>query len=287
MIKVLHSSPNSAKPKVIYGPDVMRQFVEKITFPRVYGTPENEKARSFIREELSDIFFGEFPNVTGPFCNILAGDLRTAKVLVGAHYDSVPNSPGADDNASAVAVMLRIAAHMTPADDVCFVAFNGEENNLAGSKHFVHTLGKNDLEEIHILEMVGCRKHTPNSQENPLAHLGVKMPDVGNFIGAVSNSEHLLKNLIDCAAVSDVPVVGMATPPGVTVEKISEIAPPLLRSDHAPFWGIGKEAVMWTDTAEFRNEHYHQSTDTPDTLDYEFMSGVADVIIEIIKRRRK
>ena len=62
-------------------------------------------------------------------------------------------------------------------------------------------------------------------------------------------------------------------------EVIRQAAPNVLRSDHAPFWKAGIPALMWTDTAEFRNPHYHRESDTPDTLDYAFMAEVARILV--------
>jgi hypothetical protein len=66
------------------------------------------------------------------------------------------------------------------------------------------------------------------------------------------------------------------------LEAIRRSAPHVLRSDHAPFWERGRPALMWTDTAEFRNPHYHRPTDTPDTLDYDFMAGVTRLLIHAV-----
>ena len=75
----------------------------------------------------------------------------------------------------------------------------------------------------------------------------------------------------------DFPVLSLKVYAGV-----EKLLPVLQRSDHAPFWGAGIPAIMWTDTAEFRNKHYHQSTDTPDTLDYDFLRRVSQILIATI-----
>lgn len=83
-----------------------------------------------------------------------------------------------------------------------------------------------------------------------------------------------------------IPVVGLSVD-GYTINQIRHVAPHLLRSDHEPFWSAGfLDTAMWTDTAEFRNPNYHERTDTPITLDYEFMGDVANAIVEVIRGAR-
>ena len=88
--------------------------------------------------------------------------------------------------------------------------------------------------------------------------------------------EHVLATA-DCHAV---PVQGLFLP-DVPLEMIGRISS-FLRSDHAPFWREGIPALMWTDTAEFRNPHYHLPTDTPETLDYEFLAGVTRLLVHAV-----
>jgi hypothetical protein len=107
MLPVLkRSNPGSASSDLGIDQDYLREIVGKLAFPRPIDSAENAIARSIVAEE-----FGKFhdPVVAGTTRNVCAGDVATAKILVGAHYDSVPGTPGADDNASAVAVMLAVA----------------------------------------------------------------------------------------------------------------------------------------------------------------------------------
>jgi hypothetical protein len=258
----------------------MRAVVEKLNFPRPIQTEANDRARKIICDEFANIF-GKQPVVSGAWNNIVMGDPQTARVLVGAHYDTVATTPGADDNSSALAVMLRIASNLSAEDDVCFVAFNCEEFGLLGSKDFVNglVLKGHQLQQVHILEMVGYKSIQPNSQENPLPIPG--LPTVGDFIGVVSNKS-LIKTIMQHANKINVPLLGL-TLPDVPLQMIEQMAVNLLRSDHYPFWIAGiLDAAMWTDTANFRNPNYHEPTDTPDTLDYEFMAAVGDVILDVI-----
>ena len=286
-MKIYQNTPSSAPKKDFYGPDVLRGIVEYISVPRVFESLENEKIREFIFNEFQRIF-GETPRILGDTKNIVIGDLATAKIVVGAHYDSVEGTPGADDNASAVATMLRIAAHVHPKDKACFVAWNGEECGLLGSKEFVSMIPKhNKIEQVHVLEMVGYCTSEPNSQKNPLAGAFDGLPTVGNFIGVVSQDAGLIQNIATASNAVDIPIVGLSIG-GFSINHIEQWFPHLLRSDHYPFWANERpiSAAMWTDTAEFRNKNYHQKTDTPETLNYEFMASVGDAIIETIKGAR-
>jgi hypothetical protein len=253
----------------------LKTIVENLSFPRPYGTQSNKKAEAYVCKEFKNIF-NEF-NLIGKHNNIYAGcSPDKAEILIGAHYDSVPNSPAADDNASAVAVMLLCAKELKNNSNICFMAFNCEEYGIAGSKEVAKNL--NNLKEVHILEMVG---YTSAIQENPLPGL-IDCPTKGDFIGCVSNSKTFMTKIMSEANKISIPVVGVSLPtPDMNV--IESISPHLLRSDHVGFWKNHIPTAMWTDTAEFRNKNYHLETDTPDTLDYFFMSEVAKNIIGLYK----
>jgi hypothetical protein len=259
----------------------MRAFVEKINFPRPVHTEANDRARKIVCDQFATIF-GKEPVVVGEWQNVVFGDPLNSRVLVGAHYDTVATTPGADDNSSALAVMFHIASNLSADDDVCFVAFNCEEIRLQGSKEFVRGLHRHRLQEVHILEMVGYRSFEPNSQRNPLPISG--LPTVGDFIGVVSHKS-LIDKIMQNADNINVPLLGLSLP-DMPLKLLEQHAPHLLRSDHFPFWGAAiLNTAMWTDTAEFRNPNYHQPTDTPDTLDYEFMAAVGDVILDVINAK--
>jgi hypothetical protein len=211
------------------------------------------------------------------------GNPRNSVILIGAHYDSVPGTPGADDNASAVAALLGCAkavAEYAQNIPVCFVSFNREEDNLIGSADFVKTyLPASDLQirQAHILEMVGYCSHSPHSQRKPLG-LPVTIPKQGNFLGLIGNkhSNSLIDSLLRQAKsyLRDFPVVGLKIYFG-----LENFFYHLLRSDHTPFWRRKLPALMWTDTANFRNPNYHRVTDTPDTLDYGFLRRVTQLLV--------
>ncbi len=196
--------------------------------------------------------------------------------IVGAHYDSVIGTPGADDNASAVAVMLELARRTTakpPGVPLRFVAFTLEEppthaTRHQGSRVFVKRLTEagGQVAGAIILEMVGL---TIPKQHYPLFLRWAGYPDAGNFIGIVGNgaSKPLGERVLR----------GMRKNPALPVESLfvwlnGWLIPDTRLSDHAPFWDKGFPALMITDTAFFRNPNYHGPNDTADTLDYAFMA---------------
>src|SRR5439155_24919694 len=109
-------------------------------------------------------------------------------------------------------------------------------------------------------------------------------PDIGDFLGLLANchSNAVAEKLVTLAAanVSQFPVLALKVYLG-----IEKYFGHLLRSDHAPFWQAGIPAVMWTDTSEFRNPHYHRASDTPDTLDYEFLAQVTKLALARVLAR--
>jgi hypothetical protein len=154
-MELLYSKPGTLPPSPGVDQEYLREVVSKLSFPMVYGTPANAEAEKVVAEEFRGVF-GKCL-VLGKARNVCAGDVAQARILIGAHYDSVTETPGADDNASAVAVMLAVARSIGPRRDVMYVAFNGEECNLAGSLEFVDSMASEmkRLEQVHILEMVG------------------------------------------------------------------------------------------------------------------------------------
>jgi Zn-dependent M28 family amino/carboxypeptidase len=263
----------------------LRETVEAIAIPRHFQleTEANRQVAAWIEDRFAA--FGMQVERQGPYNNIVAVSAdarREPQMIIGAHYDSVPRSPGADDNASAVAAMLGCAEAVTaarPDHCVCFVAFNCEEDGLLGSLDFVATspsFDRRTIREAHILEMVGYCSHLANSQRVP-PKLPVRIPQVGNFLGLIGNraSNHLVTQLLQQARGSNpvFPVLGLKVMLGLEKHFAS-----LTRSDHAPFWTAGIPTLVWTDTSEFRNPHYHQITDTPDTLDYGFLANVTRLL---------
>lgn len=259
--------------------DQLRDWVRYLAQPRHFNA-EAERNRAigdWLAETLRNLGYGvERQGISG---NIIAGSITagTRAILIGAHYDSVPNCPGADDNASAVAAMLACAAALTqtsPRLPIIFAAFNREEDGFIGSREFVAQYHSSiRFECAHILEMVGYASGAPGSQRLPTG-LQIQLRDAGDFLGLLANeqSASAMKLVLQQSrtVAPALPVTGLQVGPGA-----ERAFPVLARSDHVPFWHQNIPALMWTDTAEFRNPHYHQPTDTPETLDYAFLHRVA------------
>lgn len=230
-----------------------------------------------------------FPALGKSYVNIIAvkhpsgrvGRKRQAPLLVGAHYDTVIGSPGADDNASALAVLLEAADRLRQTvltRPVWLAAFSLEEHGLLGSRAFISGLKQRGqpLEGTIVLECVGYASEEAGSQRTPPG-VPIPVPSVGNFLGVVGNeaSRHLVAAIERSARR-----VAPGTPTvALTVPARGEMLPDVRRSDHAAFWDEGYPAVMLTDTANFRNPHYHQSSDTLDTLNLDFLGGVSDIVV--------
>lgn len=206
----------------------------------------------------------------------LPGNPGAPILELGAHYDSVIQSVGADDNASGVAGVLEIARMMSGLRlerTVRFCFFCLEEYGLKGSDHHAGQIRIRDelLEGIIVFEMIGYATEQPGSQEAPARiPFLVWPPTVGNFITVVGNiSSGGLGNLVEDAAERYVPRLKY-----YSVNRIGGFFSDAARSDHSPYWTRGYRGIMLTDTANFRNPHYHRETDTPDTLNYKFMREV-------------
>jgi Zn-dependent M28 family amino/carboxypeptidase len=206
---------------------------------------------------------------------------RPAPILIGAHYDTFLGSPGADDNASALTVLLELACklrRMAVARPVWLAAFCLEEQGLLGSQAFVSRLklANQQLAGAIILECVGFASYDEGSQLIPPG-VPVAVPTVGNFLGIIGNeASRSLVAVVEQNARESVPTLSTI---GLAVPGRGEALPDVRRSDHAAFWDEGYPAVMLTDTANFRNPHYHQPTDTIETLNLAFLEGVIEVVV--------
>jgi Zn-dependent M28 family amino/carboxypeptidase len=291
-VKITHSRklrplPSSPRIKAIIetvSDAQLRQWVEHIARPRHFrAEPAQNRATA---DWLSEVFLSMDYRVQrqGKYSNVLALPRASFDelILVGAHYDSVPMSPGADDNGSAIAAMLGCAAAcslLRPPLPVVFAAFNREEDGLLGSRDFVESFlpkAPFRVTSAHVLEMVGYASSKPGSQRIP-AGLPVKIGDTGDFLGLLANgrSAAAMDSVLRHAG-SYVPALSVM---GLSVRfGMERFLPVLSRSDHVPFWARKIPAVMWTDTSEFRNHHYHRLTDTPGTLDYRFLKQVTQLL---------
>lgn len=290
---------------------IRSHIVELTRVPRPCGSVVLENCRQYVERQLKesgwtvqrhewsevndcgDLNYGE--RLTG--INLIATRANHAPsaataparplLCVGAHLDSRPDTPGADDNASAVAVLLEIARLIesrTPnsdALDLQLVAFDLEENGMLGGREHARQSRASgiDLRGMISLEMLGYCDHRPGSQQLPRSLTGL-YPDTGNFIAIIGNQNST--ELIEVArqgmsTVSSLPVETLQVPENGTLLQATRL------SDHSPFWDAGYPAVMVTDTSFLRNPHYHQPTDTLSTLDLDFLHGVAEGCLNAVR----
>ncbi|MDX2231877.1 MAG: M20/M25/M40 family metallo-hydrolase [Leptolyngbyaceae cyanobacterium bins.349] len=205
-------------------------------------------------------------------------------VLIGAHYDAVPGTPGADDNASGVAALLELAQALAaqPARyPVRLVAFDLEEYGMVGSEHYASDLQQQG-QKIRLmlsLEMLGYCTQAPNSQQYPIEAMKAVYPSTGNFIGLIGNLPTTPDLLHFSHHIAKAGVPSQWLPAGMRGEMVRATR----LSDHAPFWDRGYKAIMVTDTAFMRNPHYHQTSDRLETLDLDFMAGICQGLIVAIQ----
>jgi len=207
-------------------------------------------------------------------------------VVIGAHYDSVHGSPGANDNGSAVAVLLELARKFASeklSRTVRFVAFANEEppfflTDKMGSRVYATGCRQryDDIRAMIALETMGCYNNAPGSQRYPPL-FNFFYPDRGNFIAFVGNIAS--RSLVSRAARvfrshSDFPLETLAAP---------ALVPGVNWSDHDSFWQEGWRAFMVTDTAPYRYPHYHEATDTPDKVNCDALARVTMGIEAVVR----
>ncbi len=218
------------------------------------------------------------------------GDNPALHYVLGAHYDSVAGTVGADDNASAVAVLLETARILQAGKhnqngklQITFVAFALEEPPVfntpdMGSRVFAEKAREASvtIDGMICLEMVGYTCNEPGCQQFPFPLQFFGYPDTGDFIGIVGNIRSLgLTRRLKTSFRQNphLPVVSL------TVPFNGWIMPAVRLSDHASFWDQGYRAVMLTDSAFYRNPHYHKASDTMQTLDLGYMAELVKSLV--------
>lgn len=225
--------------------------------------------------------------VNGVTCENLIAEVEGGReiVVIGAHYDTFDGSPGADDNASGVAVLLELARRfraLKPERTLRFVAFVNEEppffqSEAMGSVQYAKSCRQRGetIASMISVESVGYFSERLRSQSYPPA-IAALYPSTGDFIGFVGNpmSGRLVRECVSAfRSAAAVASEGAIVP---------ELIPQVGWSDQWPFWRMGTPAVMVTDTAPFRNPHYHLDSDVATTLDYERMVRVADGLQHVV-----
>jgi hypothetical protein len=263
----------------------LKQHVQSLNFDRDPNDhyPELEWAAEYIRNEFLKLGFEVKEDIfqwEGRSYRNIAAEKRGRTspkhiFILGAHYDTVPGSPGADDNTSGIAVLLEVARNIqavTLEATIRLIAFSLEEYDFIGSTHYVKSLGKEEERILGMisLEMVGFT----GSKQNYPPYINPKYyPNVGDFVAIISNerSNTLLEEV--CRSfkthVPQLPLESLIVPGnGEGMEEVR-------LSDHSTFWDQGFQALLITDTSFLRNPNYHLPSDRMETLDFEFMQKVA------------
>ena len=247
----------------------------------MYIGEELRRAGAEVTEQTFEAGGGSYRNVIGSF-----GPEGRDVIVVGAHYDTDGEMPGADDNASGVAALLELArllAHEPLSRRVELVGFALEEMPFFGTGTMGSAIHAASLRAsgrrvraMICLEMLGCFDDRSRSQRFPFPVLRLFYPNRGNFIavvGNVSGAAIVRRVKRSMRAGSEIPVYSINAP---------SIVPGVDLSDHRSFWREGFPAVMVTDTAFYRNDRYHTVADTPETLDYRRMSDVVRGIFRAV-----
>lgn len=245
-----------------------------------------KQAELYIRDTLASLAYSVeeqcFYDSGCQFANVIASRSGSRypdrRVLVVAHFDTVSISPGADDNASGVAVLLELATILNSCrfeKSIQFVGVNLEENSnetvagtgTRGSRALARLAREQgwSIEGVVVLESVAFAGESV-LQTAPAAVPGV--PGKGNFVAVIGNeySQELVRGFGAAIERHQVPLPFVP----LVVPANGETIPDTRRSDHAPFWDQGYKAVMVTDTTNFRSPHYHQPSDTLQTLNLDF-----------------
>jgi hypothetical protein len=215
--------------------------------------------------------------------------------ILGAHYDSAPGTLGADDNISAVAILLETARLLMQSENtprnIRFVAYTNEEpphftNESMGSRVHAQSCRRNgdNIQGMICLESLGYFTDKPGSQELPTLYgmpeetlaftrsRGID-PTIGNYIAVVGDeqSASFLARFDDAFARHPIPTLPL-------------VMPEMRFSDHLCYWDEGYPAIMLTDTALFRNPNYHKHTDTVETLDFQAMASITENLVSAIQK---
>lgn len=242
-----------------------------------------DRAADYIESEFHDSGYSIHRQTYAPYgvpvCNLIVEKPGTEDgvIVVGAHYDTVPGSPGADDNASAVAGLLelaRLALKVPSRKRLVFAAFANEESPCFGSPKMGSMVYARHMKESKVrldamisLEMIGYF-NKEETQEYPFPGMRLFYPGSADFLAVVGNfhsAKYVLKIKRGMKQHSAINTRALIAP---------EQAGGINRSDNYAFWKYGFRAVMLTDTSFYRNRNYHQETDTIDTLDFDSMTEV-------------
>ncbi|MCD4812823.1 M28 family peptidase [bacterium] len=262
-----------------------RNYANQISLKKTgdYLFREFEKLTDQVQEQTYEVEGHYYRNIIASY-----GNQPKKRVVVGAHYDVFGTSPGADDNASAVAGMLELARILfkyKPTLDfqVDFAGYTLEEPPFFASECMGSAVHAKSLQDQHVdvklmicLEMIGYFTEKSGTQKYPFPEMKATMPGQGDYIALVTLNRY--ENLAD--------QMRMAMKKKMTLEVQKIVLPVSITgvdfSDHRNFWQRGYPAVMVTDTAFYRNPHYHKDSDTIETLNFDKMAEVVQGVYQAI-----
>jgi Zn-dependent M28 family amino/carboxypeptidase len=250
---------------------------EKLNLVAQYIRHQFDASGAVTSEQTFVVSGKQYKNVIAHF-----GPEAGERIVVGAHYDSYGDKPGADDNASGVAGLLELARLLGAANlpmSVELVAYTLEEPPVFRSPLMGSAVHAKSLKEKQIkvramicLEMIGYFSDESGSQQYPVPGMSLFYPERGNYVAVVGS----FGNIGLVRKVKRLMTEGSSLP--VRSTNAPRSLPGIDFSDHANYWDLGYPAVMITDTAFYRNKNYHQHTDLADTLDYKRMAMVVDQV---------
>jgi len=271
-------------------PERLRRDVERLCSefgPRSFDHPANlDRAADWIAEEMRsaglEIELQDYELEQGRFRNVIGirpgREPDAGAIVVGAHYDAVRGTPGANDNASGVAVLLELARTLPdvqPRRTHYFVAFSTEEppffdTDRMGSRHFARRLAGADVDVVLALalDLVGYYSEEPGSQRMPSSLFRLFYPSRGNFVAVIGDARSgpaIARVKRGMRSAGHLPVHSFRAPLFSGLVHLS---------DHRSFRKHGIPAVLVTDTAFLRYDGYHRPEDTADRLDYERMAAL-------------
>jgi len=287
--------------------ELLRQHIERIaTTPRPAESEELVRARAYVTDKFNDYGWEVQPvpfqasdsmlttlqgiNLVATHPDCSTKNSKRPCYCVGAHLDSRSESPGADDNGSAVAALLELARLVPqmlseqPACGLQLVAFDLEENGMLGGAFHAEVCRQEavDLRGMVSLEMLGYADATPGSQKLPKPLVGM-YPDTGDFIAVIGNQNSttfIQQFAAGLQRIDKLPVETLQVPDNGNLLQATRL------SDHSPFWDAGYPALMITDTSFLRNPHYHLASDIIDTLDFSFLekvtAGCLQAVLDLI-----
>lgn len=282
-----------------------QRFIKDVSFisqmPRISGQAHHKKVQDLCASRFKQLGFeveyhhyGTGTNVIGT----LPGKQKPAEqVMVSAHYDTVLNCNGADDNASGIAAVFETARILsTKKHDRTLVlaCWDEEEKKVLGSKAYAEREKKkaSDINMSYVYEMIGYKNKQPNSQQIPVGFDQLYPEQVmqianqqnrADFIALIYDDKatEMISTITLHAEQQRLPIFQFEV--STQLKKSSAIAD-LRRSDHSAFWDVDYPAMMITDTANFRNPHYHcaEGEDNTQTLDVDFAIKTINTLAETI-----